>query len=111
MTELKNIDTDTVITPFVSLKEKQEVIRILHKTLDGNQRCSRFGQPIISYDLIVFVKYEGKIMLMSCEDELSLLRVTLKSKTYFGRIIELGEFERISDEYFKTEMTLAKESE
>ena len=33
MTELKDMDNSVIITPFVSLKDKQEVIRTLHRTL------------------------------------------------------------------------------
>lgn len=111
MTELKNMDNGIVITPFVSLKEKQEVIRTHHKTLDGRQLVSRFGEPAVSYELTVYVKEDGKQSLFSAEDQLSLLKVTLGDKAYFGRIIKLSEFDRISREYFKAEVTLAKEVE
>ncbi|MDD4688506.1 MAG: hypothetical protein PHE51_02015 [Eubacteriales bacterium] len=109
MIELKNMDTDAVITSFVSLKEKQEVILTLHQTLDGRQLGSRFGSPIITYELTVFVKDDGRLLLLSSQDELSLLRVTIHDKIYLGRIIKLGEFDRITREYFKVELTLAKE--
>lgn len=109
MTELKDMDNDTVITPFVSLKEKQEVIRTLHKTLDGRQLVSRFGEPAVSYDITVYVKEDGRQALFSAEDQLSLMKVTLRDKLYFGRITKLSEFDRISREYFKADITLAKE--
>ncbi|OPZ15843.1 MAG: hypothetical protein BWZ04_03263 [Firmicutes bacterium ADurb.BinA205] len=111
MTELKDIDNGIVITPFVSLKEKQEVIRTLHKTLDGRQLISRFGEPAVSYDITVYVKEDGRQALFSAENQLSLLKVTLGDKAYFGRIIKLSEFDRISREYFKAEATLAKEAD
>jgi hypothetical protein len=111
MTELKNMDNGIVVTPFVSLKEKQEVIRTLHKTLDGRQLISRFGEPAVSYDITVYVKEDGRQALFSSEDQLSLLRVTLGGKVYFGRIIKLSDFDRISREYFKAEVTLAKEAD
>jgi len=111
MTELKNMDNGIVITSFVSLKEKQEVIRSIHKTLDGRQLISRFGEPAISYDITVYVKEDGRQALFSAEDQLSLLKVTLGGKSYFGRITKLSEFDRISREYSKAEVTLAKEVE
>ena len=111
MTELKNIDDGIVITPFVSLKEKQEVIRTLHKTLDGRQLISRFGEPAVSYDITVYVKEDGRQALFTAEDELSLLKVTLGNRVYYGRITKLSEFDRISREDFKAEVTLAKEAE
>lgn len=111
MTELKNMDNGIVITPFVSLKEKQEVIRALHRTIDGRQLISRFGEPAVSYDITVYVKEDGRQALFSSEDQLSLLRVTLRDKVYFGRIIKLSEFDRISREYFKAEVTIAKETD
>ena len=109
MTELKNMDNSVIITPFVSLKEKQEVIRTIHKTLDGRQLISRFGETAVSYDITVYVKEDGKQALFSAEDLLSLLKVTLGGKAYFGRISKLSDFDRISREYFKAEATLAKE--
>jgi len=109
MTELKNMDTGIVITSFVSLKEKQEVIRTLHRTLDGRQLVSRFGEPAVSYDITVYVKEEGRQALFTAEDELSLLEVTLGNRVYYGRITKLSDFDRISREYFKAEITLAKE--
>ena len=111
MTELKNMDNGIIITPFVSLKERQEVIRTIHKTLDGRQVISRFGEPAVSYDLTVYVKEDGRKALFYAEDQLSLLKVTLGGKVYFGRIIKLSDFERISIEYFKAEATLAKEAD
>lgn len=109
MTELKNMDNGVVITPFVSLKQKQEVIRTLHRTLDGRQHVSRFGEPAVSYELTVYIKDDGRQALFSAEDRLSLLKVTLGDKVYFGRIIKLSDFDRVSREYFKAEATLAKE--
>lgn len=111
MTELKNMDNGIVISPFVSLKEKQEVIRTIHTTIDGRQLISRFGEPAVSYDITVYVKEDGRQALFSAEDQLSLLKVTLGGKVYFGRIIKLSEFDRISREYSKAEVTLAKEVE
>ena len=111
MTELKNMDNGIVITSFVSLKEKQEVIRTIHKTIDGRQLISRFGEPAVSYDITVYVKEDGRQAFFSAEDLLSLLKVTLSGKVYFGRIAKLSEFDRISREYFKAEVTLAKEVE
>jgi hypothetical protein len=109
MTELKNMDNGIVITRFVSLKEKQEVIRTLHRTLDGRQLVSRYGEPTISYELTVYVKDNERLELLNAEDDLSLLKVTIRDRTYLGRIIKLSDFERISLEYFKAEVTLAKE--
>lgn len=111
MTELKDIDNSVIITPFVSLKEKQEIIRTLHRTLDGRQLVSRFGEPAVSYDLTVYVKEDGRQALFSAEDRLSLLKVTLGDKVYFGRVIKLSDFDRMSREYFKAEVTLAKEAD
>ena len=111
MTELKDMDNSVIITSFVSLKEKQEVIRTLHRTLDGRQLVSRFGEPAASYDLTVYVKEDGRQALFYAEDQLSLMKVTLGDKVYFGRVIKLSDFDRISREYFKVEVTLAKEAD
>ncbi len=63
MTELKNMDSGIVITSFVSLKEKQEVIRTIHKTLDGRQLVSRFGEPAVSYWRVYIPSYNWSYAL------------------------------------------------
>jgi len=109
MTELKNMENGIVITPYVSLREKQEVIRTTHKTLDGRQLVSRFGMPMLSYELTIFVKEDGKQALFSAENNLSVLKVTIGDAVYYGRITKLSDPERITREYYKAEVTLAKE--
>jgi hypothetical protein len=109
MALLKNKDTNTEITRFVSLKEKQEVIRIVHKTLDGAQYIQRIGEPAKSYELTLFVNDQGKEKLMQAEDSGALLEVTVGSGIYSGRIVELKEFERISSNFYKTTAVIAKE--
>ena len=95
MALLKNIVTNEEITKFVSLNEKQEVIRIVHKTLDGTQHIQRIGEPTKSYELNLYVNEQGKQMLMQAEDTGALLEATVKSGVYSGRIIEIKDFERL----------------
>lgn len=106
---LVNVDTAERITRFVSLKEKQEVIRTTHTTLDGREIISRYGEPITTYELTVYVSSAGKQALLQAEDNLSLLRVTLRERQYMGRIVKLSDFERISSKYWKATVSLAKE--
>lgn len=109
MAELLNNDTNDIITAFISLNTGQEVIRIIHKTLVGKQYIQRIGSPAITYLATVYVNESGKEILMQAEDTGALLKITVKNGVYYGRIIELKEFEKLPAGYYKTTITLAKE--
>ena len=111
MISLLNNDTNEEITKFVSFNVKQEVIRIIHKTLDGNQHIQRIGEPTKSYELSLYVNEQGKQLLMQAEDTVALLQVNVKSGVYYGRITDLKDFEKLPAEYFKTTAILAVEME
>jgi hypothetical protein len=107
MASLKNADTNEEITKFVSLNEKQDVIRIIHKTLDGAQHIQRIGEPSKSYELSLYVNEQGKQLLMLAEDTGALLEVTVQSGIYMGRIIELKDFEKMIGGYYKVVLILS----
>ncbi|HBL84684.1 MAG: hypothetical protein A2Y17_11160 [Clostridiales bacterium GWF2_38_85] len=109
MALLKNEDTGTDISIYVSLSTKQEVIRTLQQTLDGNTHIQRIGKPAVTYEVTVYVNDEGKAQLMSAEDTAALLKVVVNSGTYYGRITEMKNFEKLPAGYYKTVFTLAKE--
>ncbi len=111
MAKLINLDTTEEITQYVSLMEKQEVIRAIHNTLDGNQYIQRIGTPIISYELALYVNEQGKRLLMQAEDKASLLEVQVKSGTYFGRITELKFFKKLPAGYYEVSATLSSVTE
>ncbi len=106
MAQLINKDTNEEITKFVSLNEKQEVIRIVHKTLDGAQHIQRIGEPTKSYELSLYVNEQGKQMLMQTEDTGALLEVVVKSGVYSGRIVDIKDFEKLIAGYYKTTVLL-----
>jgi hypothetical protein len=107
MASLKNADKNEQITKFVSLNEKQEVIRIIHKTLDGASHIQRIGEPSKSYELTLYVNEQGKQMLMQVEDTGALLEVTVQSGVYSGRITELKDFEKMIGGYYKVVLILS----
>jgi len=109
MALLKNLDTNDGITQFVSLKEKQEVIRVIHRTLDGNQHIQRFGKPAITYEVTVYVCEIGRQKLQNAEDTCALLEVVVSDGVFLGRIIFLDEFEKLPARFYKTTATLSCE--
>lgn len=111
MAKLLNRDTGEEITHFVSLNERQEVIRIIHDTLDGEQYIQRIGKPTVNYELTLYINEQGKQLLMQAEDNASLLEVRVKSGIYFGRITELKEFKKLTAGYFEVSATLSKVTE
>ncbi len=108
MALLKNRDTNEVITRFVSLLEKQDVIRTIHNTLDGQQYIQRIGAPTISYELKLYVTEDSKRLLSQAEDAASLLEVRVNTGIYYGRIIELTDFKRLTLGYYEVTATLSK---
>jgi len=109
MALLKNLDTNEDITRFVSLKEKQEVIRIIHKTLDGASHIQRIGKPTTSYEVSLYVCDSGRKKLLIAADTCSLLEVIVKSGVFLGRMSDLSDFEKLPAGYFKTTAILSCE--
>lgn len=109
MTYLKNSETNTLITRFVSLEEKQEVIRTAQTLLSGGVYIQRIGEPTISYTVTAYVNRTGKALLFTAEDTDALLSVSVKHGLYYGRITDLSFSERMAGEWFKATLTLAKE--
>ena len=111
MSYLKNADTNTLITRFVSLEEKQEVIRTAQTLLSGGVYIQRIGEPTVSYAVTAYVNRTGKALLLTAEDTAALLAVSVKHGVYYGRITELSFSERMAGDWFKATLTLAKEVE
>ena len=109
MALLLNRDTGESITRFVSLLEKQGVIRTIHNTLDGQHYIQRIGAPTISYELKLYVTEDGKRLLS--EDTASLLEARVKTGIYFGRITNLSDFKRLTSGYYEVTATLSKVTE
>jgi len=111
MSYLKNTDTNTLITHFVSLEQKQEVIRTEQTLLSGGVYLQRIGEPTVYYMVTAYVNREGKTLLSQAEDTAALLSVSVKHGLYAGRITELSFSERMACDWFKATLTLAKEAE
>ena len=111
MSYLKNADTNTLITRFVSLEEKQEVIRTAQTLLSGGVYIQRIGEPTVSYAVTAYVNRTGKAQLLTAEDTAALLSVSVKHGDYHGRVTELSFSERMAEDWFKATLTLAKEVE
>ena len=111
MTYLKNSETNTLITRFVSFRKTQEVIRTVQTALDGTEYLVRFGAPTVHYELTLYVNEMGKAALMSAEGSVPLLECSVKQGVFTGRIVELGDFDYLAAGWYKVEATLAAVSE
>ena len=109
MSYLKKADTNTLITRFVSLEEKQEVLRTEQTLLSGGVYIQRIGEPTVSYAVTAYVNRTGKALLLTAEDTAALLAVSVKHGVYYGRVTELSFSERMAGDWFKAMLTLAKE--
>jgi hypothetical protein len=111
MTYLKNSETNTLITRFVSFRKKQSVFRTVQTALDGTEYLVRFGAPTVHYALTLYVDEIGKAQLMNAEDSVPLLECSVRQGVYSGRIIDMGDFEYLAAGWYKVEATLAAVSE
>ena len=111
MAYLINKETNEQITRFVSIATKQEVIRVVHQTLDGVQHIQRIGRAAQSVELTLYVDGTGKEQLMEAEDRGVLLEAGAEPGVYLGRIMQLGAFENLAAGYCKAAVSLALEPE
>ena len=111
MSYLKFVDTDKIITRFVNLRTKQERTVIVQTAIDGTEYLTRFGKPVTSYELELYVDEKGKEAVLSAADDLSQLEVSVTLGRFYGRIKEVGEFEKLVTGWYKTMVTLSSQSE
>lgn len=109
MSLLKNVDTDKVITRFVSLDDKQDVNRSVNILLSGSEYIQNIGNPTVNYSVVAYVDRNGKALLREAEDKASLLRVVVNHGEYLGRIKELKFGDRLAGDWFEANLLLAKE--
>lgn len=109
MALLSKEDTGTVITRFISLEEKQSALRIEWQTLDGRTYLQRYGVPNVTYEIVAYVDYAGKQLLLDAEDTAALLMAECKHGIFYGHIVELKDFNRLAGDWYKTTLTLAPE--
>ena len=111
MALLKNEDTGNEITRFVSLQKSQELIRTEQTLLSGEVYIQRIGEPVIYYSVTAYVNRTGKELLMAAEDTAALIKVDVSHGTYYGRITDLKFSSRMAGDWFKADITLAREEE
>lgn len=111
MAYLKNYDTDTQITRYVTLNEQQERTLAKHTALDGTVYLTRFGDPIVTYVLDVAVDFAGKALLLSAADQLNEIEVEVREGVYRGRIESMDNFESPFYGWFTTKIVLSAVSE
>lgn len=110
MALMKNEDTNTRISMFVSMEAEQEVIRTSQQLLTGAVYIQRIGNPTVSYSAAVYVDRSGKALLQAAEDTAALLKIEVKHGVYYGRITALKFSDRMAGDWFKAEVSLAKEA-
>ena len=103
--------SEELITRFVNLKKAEERTLIIQKALDGTEYLTRFGRPYVYYDLTVYVDEAGVNKLNLAADILSLLEVCVNKGVFYGRIIEISDFEYLAGGFYKGEIRLSNESE
>ena len=111
MSYLKNAETGELITRFVSCKHKQSRMLIVQTALDGTEYLTRFGSPVDSYELTLFLAKEGQSCILQAADKLSLLEFSVRQGKFSGRIMKLSDFERLTTDWSKVTLTLSAESE
>ena len=111
MAYLKNLDSDTLITKYVSFNKTQEITLSKQVALDGTEYLTRFGAPVYSYTLEVYVNDAGKELLMTAADLLNELEVKVRIGSFRGRIKSMDDFERVYYGWYKTNVILSAANE
>ena len=111
MATLIAAESGALITRFVTLRSSQEVLLTVQTTLDGTEYLTRFGAPVVTYELEVYVNETGKALLEAAADSLELLSVTVRRGTYTGRIKSIGSFEPQVHGWYKNTLLLSASGE
>ena len=111
MALLHDNTTQTVITQYISLEETIEDTQIENASLDGTYYLQSVGVPVVYYEIVAYVTRAGKAALQNAKSNGNLLTATIDRGTYSGRITAKGLKcgNRLPRDYFKAEITLAKE--
>lgn len=109
MAELYDITQGHAITRFVSLDVAQGVKRIINTALDGTTYIQVIGTPSVTYQIEAYVDAGGKARLFLAEADCNLLRATVQSGTFYGRITALSCAKMPPSRYHKATITLAAE--
>lgn len=111
MAYLKNTESGALITRYVNFNKTQNVNLTVKTALDGTEYLTRFGDPVYSYELELFVNDTGKEQLMQAADTLAKLEVSVRIGNFTGRIKELGTFDLQYYGWYKTTAILSAENE
>ena len=111
MAYVKNRDSGILITRYVNFKKNQDVNLTVKTALDGTEYMTRFGQPVCTYELELFVNETGKELLMQAADTLAQIEVSVRIGTFAGRIKDLSNFEQQYYGWYKTTALLSADNE
>ena len=109
-TNLRDIDRNTDITPFVTWVRASEPTIITNTALDGTTYIQLVGEPIVEYKVTAYVSRSQREELDASVANGSLMSCVTSRGTARGRInkkISYGD--RLPGDYFKAEFTLARE--
>lgn len=106
MTELRNLDTDQRISQYVNPLNDQDVIKVTHRTLDGQHYVQLIGSPAAIVEMDVYVDLPGKALLLQADAAGNLLLVSSSKGSFQGRILERGSWSKVGTAWFKTTLKL-----
>lgn len=111
MAYLKFKDSGILITRYVNFNKQAEAPLSVQTALDGTEYLTRFGSPVLSYELELYVNEAGKNLLMNAADTLAELEVGVRIGSFTGRIKSLGSFEEHYYGWYKVDAVLSNTSE
>lgn len=111
MARLYDENAAVEITKFVTLEETVEDTQIENTALDGTYYLQTIGVPVVYYEIVAYVTRVGKMALQTAKSSGNVLTATIDRGAFSGRIAAKGlRFgDRLPHDYFKAEITLAKE--
>lgn len=111
MAYLKNLSNGRIISKYVNFNKSQEINLTVQTALDGTEYLTRFGVPVYSYEVEVYVDEAGKQELMDAFDRLDLMEISVRIGTFSVRIKSMEKFDVQYYGWYKTKAVLSAESE
>ena len=100
---------DNLLTPFVSLMTSKEPLKIVNRLLDGSYHVQVLGFSEVAL-LDIYANQIAKARLEAADANGEQLRVVIHDKSWQGKVLSLGTWKRISQEYYQTTAKLALDS-
>ena len=94
-------------TRLVRITPQQDSLKIINRTLDGQQHVQIIGEPAKSLNIDVQVDRAGRLILEALDRTGGTFTIKDDPDAYTGRILDLGQFTKPIRGHYRTTLTVA----